>query len=543
MVERYVQGWPQNTGTTFQEFSDAYVNVRICEDSETYETLDKRRCFDRPELVHNAHTLHKINITELFVADGSRTNNRILVVGNSGNGKTMLSMHIVDRWLHDDFLPNEIEYIFFIQLRHLLSIKKRCSMKDLFRFQHQLKPSLNVVEAYFQILSKDPSKILLILDGLDQITYLPVGEESFDFDTEVEIPTLISSIVRGDTIGSTRLLVTTRSGVNISYNAIDKKVDMFGFSREDISDYIAKFSGNDSHLEDSIKRYLVQNNSIHSHCYVPAQLDMVCHIVKVNTGLREKVYHPETIAELFAVYVRHIVTKHRREHSNGVKEKVTKIPDMKNVVLSHANIAKYGMEHVPIRSTFSKKEVQKYDFVDGSMACGLLTASEAYDPSAASVYYFMNLAIQEFLTAVAVMTDEKTLNQCVIKTASDKQLDRVIIFMAALTGNGRTNTFLDSMDLRRTSSVQELIELVVDRERSREDSIADSHNKPAAHKNSILFLIMIIYESHQPGLWRHVSHYVLNAGSMLDLQDQPLSSTEIQALAYILPGSCITSLM
>lgn len=129
-----------------------------------------------------------------------------------------------------------------------------------------------------------------------------------------------------------------------------------------------------------------------------------------------------------------------------------------------------------------------------------------------------------------------------MNTAYERQLDLVIMFMAGLLGNLRTRTFLDSLDVKPTVSLDDLIKLVVDRERRNEASIESVDDKSTAHKESTLLLLMLIYESRHAELWRHISNYVLDENKGLDLQGQHITPTELEALVYVLPNTGITSL-
>ena len=164
-----------------------------------------------------------------------------------------------------------------------------------------------------------------------------------------------------------------------------------------------------------------------------------------------------------------------------------------------------------------------------------------FRPTVTSVFYFLHLTLQEFLAAIALLTDIKRVRS-MMSRASERQLDLLVMFMAGMLGNDRTHTFLDALQLKPTVSVNELLNLVVERERRNESSIGDDKSRSTAHKGSILLLVMILYESQQAVLWSHVAEYALKGGKELDLESQHISPTEVQALAFVLPETGIEHL-
>lgn len=151
------------------------------------------------------------------------------------------------------------------------------------------------------------------------------------------------------------------------------------------------------------------------------------------------------------------------------------------------------------------------------------------------MYYFSHLTLQEFLAAVALANDLKQVTR-MMKTASYRQLDLTLMFLAGLVGNTKNDAFLRSLGMLNLKiAVDVLIKLVVERERRNEANLEDQ-KQAAAHRSSTLLLLLLIYESQQRDLWHHVSHYILlKEGTELNLYCQHVSPVEIQAVLFILP--------
>jgi len=222
----------------------------------------------------------------------------------------------------------------------------------------------------------------------------------------------------------------------------------------------------------------------------------------------------------------------------------------KESVLKHARMALSGMEQVPIKLIFSEKEIREYQLANVAMQCGLVSESRElkfvkHRHVATKTYYFQHLTVQEFLSAVALVTNIEGMHQ-MLERSPDRQLDLVVMFLAGLLGHTRNDDFLRSIDTcpdqhARAESSQKLVLWLVAREREKEDTV-DDDERAEAHKASILLIVVMLYESQKRGLWCYASDYVLQSSNGLDLENQHISPTELHALTYIIPAMNISSL-
>ena len=541
-LELYVREKNDEENTSFQNLSHVFIDLGM----NRSEPLVNGTRYDIPQMENYAYP--KINVTYLFKPDrpGMTTPVRTLVTGEAGIGKTMLVMHIVDQWLRNELLPGDIDHLFLIHLRDLSAVKT-CSLEDLFfKYQRCKKPSPKAINAFFKQLFAEPDHSLLIMDGWDEINVKPMEKQGpFEYSEQVDMPTLVASIINGWTLPSTRVLLTSRPGVITNHKTYNKIVEIYGFTPEKIHEYIVTFSDGENTLQTSIEHYIEQNGNIESLCYNPVLLNMICRIVKER--VQNNANLPETITELFIAAVVNILANHHPDFKEQpVEKKVDVLVKLKDSILCHAKLARYGMKEVRIKNMFSKKDIERFMLENVTTQCGLVTKSRErgavmFMPAITSVYYFLHLTLQEFMAAVALLTDIKQVDAMMSK-ASETQLDLVVMFMAGLLGNSRTHTFLDSLQLKPNVPLDDLITLVVDRERRKEEIIQDAVGRSVAHKASTLFLVMILYESRQVELWRHVSDYVLKGSRDLDIRNQHISPAEMHALAYVLPTAGITSL-
>ena len=461
-VARYVKNKNEEENTNFQKLAEVYIDLRMHEQSENYQRLETRTHYDNLQLERDINTCSQIKVENLFKAErqGTSTPVRSLVIGKAGIGKTMLSMHIVDQWLKNELLPDDIHHVYLFQLRNLSGIET-CSLEDLFfKYQSGGMASPEAVNHFFKHIVAEPKHTLIIFDGLDETGTLPKETKAFDYLTKVPLPRLIASIINGCTIPSTRVLVTSRPGGVINCDTYDKKAEIYGFTRDKMSDYIKKFSDGNLSLQKSIEDYLDRNVNICSHSYIPVHLNMTSRIVKERMRNESNTQLPEILTELFVGYLANLLTRHPHFKDLQVDTSTDIIAELKDPVFNHGSVARHGMEQVPIQVTFSRREIDEFELQHVTTQCGLMAESREpgfvmFRPTVTPVLYFLHLTLQEFLAAIALLTDVKRVRS-MMSRASERQLDLLVMFMAGMLGNDRTHTFLDSLQVKPNVSVDEL---------------------------------------------------------------------------------------
>ena len=550
----------KNEKEGFQNLSDMYVDLRMLSSKHNYKRLEARTRYDNLNLMVNIETFPKINVTDLFVAERPEmtTPVRTMITGSAGIGKTSLCLHIVEKWLKGDLLSFGIHQVFLVHLKYLTS-HKTCSIEDLFfKYQCRTRPSAEAIGEFFKQLHASPDKTLLILDGWDEIKTQSLTQyEEYDYYKQVDVPTLVASIINRSNLPLLRVFVTSRPGDIINSYTYDKRADIYGFTRETISDYIMKFSGDDHNLQKSVENYIDHNPNIRSLCYIPVHLNLVCRTMKYHLQNISNRKLPETLTELYIASIGNMLANHYSKYKlSHNKKSANVIVELKDHVLNHAKLAKCGMAQVPINITFSTKNVQDFYLKDVIMECGLMTETRERDtidfiPTSTSVYYFHHLSLQEFMAALGLLADVKQVGG-MISSASGRQLDLMLMFLAGLLGNNRTHDFLSYLKLKPTREyLDKLITFIVKREQRNEAIIKNDVDRSTAHKANILWLMMILYESKQVHLWQKMSDYALDDNcewdevgdlDVLDLTGYQLSPTELHALAYVLPETHITAL-
>jgi len=99
--------------------------------------------------------------------------------------------------------------------------------------------------------------------------------------------------------------------------------------------------------------------------------------------------------------------------------------------------------------------------------CGLLTVTKEKSRvlrTHCCTYSFNHLTIQEFFTAVALVSNPQEA-ESMIRKAAGGQLDLVFMFLCGLVDDPCSKEFLDSLDCQVEISAKRVLQLVVERER------------------------------------------------------------------------------
>ena len=515
------------------------VDLRIHK-TDNYKRMEIRIHHDVLELQKYIDSGRQIEAKDLFLPKRKRasTPRSVLVFGKAGIGKTMLTMHILDKWVNCQ-LTSKFRYVFYFALRELSQINES-SLTKLF-FEHHdrevQKPSDEAIDAFFQRISANPGECLLIFDGIDEYGSIEWSDNQFEHKQVVEMHKLLSSIIQGNTLGGATVLVTSRPGGIKDGTFFDNTAEMYGLTKDKIFEYTSKFSRGDNDLNTRIDGFIGANSNIASLCYIPVHCDLVCRIVR-DTELSHSVEElPATITQLYIKAVENLAIHHHPLlKGKEVEDDDNVVGMLRKPLLKHAKLARDGMGQSPIKVTFSQREIDALHLEKAATECGLLTFSREKGPvlrTYSSTYSFNHLTIQEFLGAVALVSSPQEVASLVMTSANDGQLDLLLMFLCGLAGDCMTQEFLDSLGCPAQMTAEHVLELVVQRERKKTER---------NHKQSVLLLLHLIFESQDPELWSTVKDYVLEDGETLYLSNAHISPVELQAVTFIFQKSDFTSL-
>ena len=356
------------------------------------------------------------------IIDGQHKN--ILVVGCPGIGKTILSTKLFRVAAFDAIKNGNFDVAFLIKFKRFNSVKN-LNLRELFTGSETVK---NLNDDVWKYIVQNPSKVLLIFDGVDEFSAKEdiCQDDSGYKDIEEEkmpLQCLYYKIASRKLLPGATVITTSRpTAVScVKQLNFDKIVEILGFSSEEVANYVKKFTeGSNDHV--SIWQHLRTNINLFTFCYIPVHCFIICSCLSQlhSNGCN----FPTKLTEIYSLALKISFFRHNDEYrqSKGSDDQfiTTRYCELPSQVQSIFNklgkIALLGLEEG--RLTFSAKEVE------GVEDCGLLhrlpdlNSPTPIDAGEAQ-FCFLHLTVQEFLAAKHVVDTMKN-TEGLRKFVSDK---------------------------------------------------------------------------------------------------------------------------
>ena len=305
------------------------------------------------------------------------------MLGRPGSGKTTLVHKIVKDWVQGLILKGA-ELVYLISLRSLTSEHNKLpNILSPFHFQEKTQQELSD-----NIEKVDGKGVCFILDGFDE------------YPSQNYEKSLINALLNKSYLAEAMVVVTSRPAAasdRLPNKSSFKQIEVFGFSRKDIFDYIDSFPFSKSFIRaepfpEKLKTFLMSHPGVLDLCYLPVNVAIVCFLYEFNPGLL-----PQTQTEMYEHFTKSIIIHQLKQYKKSFK--IESLEDLRQEESDHfKNLCKLAFE-----MTASSCQVMSHgEFTaDSQLSLGLVTTdiSPQLSGEYQNSYSFLHLTLQEFLAA------------------------------------------------------------------------------------------------------------------------------------------------
>ncbi|XP_074622519.1 uncharacterized protein LOC141880843 [Acropora palmata] len=347
----------------------------------------------------------------------------VLVVGRPGIGKTSLSTKLLRLWASGEaFNGNQyFNVVFLLKFRRFNNNNANLSLRDLVAAAETVQ---SLDDAMWDFIKQEPTKVLLIFDGLDEYsrkedikaqeddpTYKNCVEEKMPFSV------LYNKLVEGKLLPGVSILTTTRpTAVKcVRHVRFQRTVEIRGFTSDDVKEYVKNFTRGNPEAMKKMWEHIKSNINLFSFCYIPMNCFLICHCLLQIILSESSQALPTKMTDIYKITVKMFLFNHNREgfspqelarlKSTHMDQPFDKLPDeFQKILNSLGKIAFKGIEEG--RLLFESSEASELE------DCGLLhklpdLKRKALDDPPKSQFCFTHLTVQEFFAAKHLV-DTKT---------------------------------------------------------------------------------------------------------------------------------------
>ena len=349
----------------------------------------------------------------------------VLVVGRPGIGKTSFSTKLLRLWASGEAFNGDEHFnvVFLLKFRRFNNDNANLSLRDLMA-RSETVHSLD--DAVWDFIKQEPTKVLLIFDGLDEYSRkndIEAQEDDLTYKNCVEekmpVSVLYNKLAEGKLFPGASIITTTRpTAVKcVRHVRFQRTVEIRGFTKDDVKEYVEKFSRGSPQAMEKMWEHIKSNMNLFSFCYIPMNCFLICHCLLQIILSESSQALPTKMTDIYKMTVKMFLLSHNREglspeelarlKSTYMDQPFDKLPEkLQKVFSSLGEIAFKGIEEG--RLLFESSEVS------GLEDCGLLhklpdLKRKALDAPSNSQFCFTHLTVQEFFTAkhlVDTKTDE-----------------------------------------------------------------------------------------------------------------------------------------
>ena len=376
---------------------------------------------------------------------GTYTSGALLFVeGRPGSGKSTLVHKVTRDWAKSYSVLKGASKVYLISLRLLNCTRKDKELFDILRLFYIDDDDTRA--AFKEVKDSKGEGACFILDGLDE--YIGNNEEN-----------VIQELIYKRILPLAMVIVASRpvgTAVHRNNAKVSKRIEVLGFTRENIDRYINNYPfGDDSNMASKLMAHLkLHTNTLHM-CYLPVHASMVCYLYM---NLEDEIPHTETkMYEYFTgLTIVRALRRDGKRHAKFIslgdlegemKENFDKICELA------FNMTKNSEQVIPSNCKIN------HALGSDASSLGLLVIDSTIGLYGyKDVYTFLHLTFQEFLAAFYIKNLEDSEQLKIIEYLGHKEQYQVIKFYFGLVNTEKKldqfKIFLNLVPLGNTYSFQ-----------------------------------------------------------------------------------------
>ena len=368
---------------------DKLVNLELVE-------VEKKLGFRAGIAQHSAHSKSKrtpILHSDLFTVEvNKKPVRKIIIEGNAGIGKTTLCTLLTEEWANGKILK-QFDCVLLLPLREK-SVSTATSFPQILQLFHSSERICkSVIE---ELEEREGEGILIIADGWDELNLANRCKDSF-----------LYNLLFGTYFTFACVLLSSRPSASASLHnltAIDHFVEVVGFSKENIKQYIESEFEETPEKGVTLLEQLRKHPIVESLCFSPLNCAIICHLW--HTLYLEQSFLPNTLTELYIKLILNIIFRNIKKNFSTLccLENFDSIPS--ELQTSFWLVCQFAFNClVRDQLVFSEKELSTFSELmvsgDSFLHFGLLQSAHSLLPTGYGIsFHFVHLTVQEFLAAL-----------------------------------------------------------------------------------------------------------------------------------------------
>ncbi|MEQ2303049.1 hypothetical protein AMECASPLE_012774 [Ameca splendens] len=323
----------------------------------------------------------------------------VMTKGVAGIGKTVLTQKFTLDWAEDQ-ANQDNQFMFLFTFRELNLLKgKELSFVELV---HHFFSDTKGINRFKEL------KVVFIFDGLDECR-LPLDFHNNEILTDVtkstSVDVLLTNLIRGKLLPSTRLWITTRPAAanRIPSEFVGMTTEIRGFTDLQKDEYFTK-RFRYKKQEKMVISHIKKSRSLHIMCHIPIFCWITATVVEdmLNNKNREKL--PSTLTEMYIHFLVVQAKVKKLKYDGGVETDSHWSPESQKMMES---LGKLAFKHLLKGNLlFYESDLTEcgIDLTEASVCSGVFTQifKEERGLYQNTLFCFVHLSVQEFLAALHV---------------------------------------------------------------------------------------------------------------------------------------------